>query len=100
MDKKRLEQIINNENVILFGYTSNCGTCKLAEQMLDIVTHTVDNVQVIKINLAISSSIVEHYKIKSTPSFILLKNNELFDEFYAFHSVTFLYKKINNLLEK
>lgn len=95
-----LEKIINHEFVILFGYTSNCGTCKLAEQMLDVVLETVKDIQVIKINLSLETDVIDHYKIKSTPAFILLKKNVLFDCFYAFHSVTFLYEKITKLVEK
>jgi len=95
-----LQNQISNKYVLLFGYTKNCGTCYLAEKMLDLVGETVKELQIIKVNLSLSNEIISEYKLKSTPSFTLLKDSIVVDQFYAFHSVTFLYEKINNLIEK
>ncbi|XMB66206.1 thioredoxin family protein [Mycoplasmatota bacterium zrk1] len=87
-----------SENILVFGYTTNCGTCKFAEKMLDIVMESVSNIKVVKINLSMSNEIVNHYEIKSSPVFILLKHGKIFDIFYAAHSVVNIYEKISALL--
>ncbi len=88
-----------SENVIIFGYTSNCGTCKIGEKMLDIAVSSFSEIEVRKINLSLFSNVVNAYKVSSIPCFILLKNGELFDQFYAFQSVTYIYKKIDALIK-
>ncbi len=84
---------------IIFGYTENCGTCKMADQMLTVASHGKEIV-IDRVNLSINKEIINKYKILSTPAFILLKDEEVVDQFYAFHDVLYLHEKINNLLQK
>ncbi len=84
---------------IIFGYTENCGTCKMADQMLTIASHGKD-VEIVRVNLSINKDIINQYKIMSTPAFIFLKDEEVVEQFYAFHDVLYLHEKINNLLQK
>jgi thiol-disulfide isomerase/thioredoxin len=83
---------------IIFGYTENCGTCKMADQMLTIASHGKE-VEIERVNLSISKEIISKYKITSTPAFILLDGDNVVDQFYAFHDVLYLHEKINNLLQ-
>lgn len=84
---------------IIFGYTENCGTCKMAKEMLTIANDTF-KVPVESINLSLDKDTIEQYKIMSTPAFIFLDGEEVVEQFYAFHSVVYLFEKIQELVSK
>ena len=83
---------------IIFGFNDNCGTCKMAREMLAIANDSF-NVHVKRVNLGTNKKLIEKYKISSTPAFIFLNDDAVVEQFYAFHSVTFLFEKINNLVK-
>ncbi|MCU7556346.1 thioredoxin family protein [Macrococcus capreoli] len=84
---------------IVFGYTPFCGTCKLAEKMLDI-TSAAKQVQVKKIDLNYYEDISQHFCIQSVPVMLFVKDGIVKDISYQFESVTTLYENINLLLTK
>lgn len=83
---------------IIFGFTENCGTCKMADQMLTIANDKF-NMPIERVNLSLDKTLIEKYKITSTPAFIFLNGETIVSQFYAFHSVTFLFEKIKELEE-
>lgn len=84
---------------IIFGYTENCGTCKMAKEMLTIANDTF-KVPIESINLSLDKDTIEQYKIMSTPAFIFLDGEVVVEQFYAFHSVVYLFEKIQELVSK
>ncbi|WP_414052942.1 thioredoxin family protein [Macrococcus animalis] len=88
-----------NETLILFGYTPFCGTCKLAEKMLDITTASID-ITVMKIDLNYYEKLSKYYEIQSVPVMLFVTNGEVRDISYKFDSVTTLYENINFMLTK
>ncbi len=84
---------------IIFGMTENCGTCKVAMKMLKLASESFD-IPVEVVNISANKGIIEKYKISSTPAFIFLDDDRVVEQFYAFHSVTFLFEKIRSLENK
>lgn len=75
----------------IFFYTSMCGTCNLAEQMLEIVDVTGVPYKLYKININFAPKLREDWKISSVPCLVLLRNGQPVQFDYAMHSVVHLY---------
>lgn len=98
MSLDRLLQFnITNKPFILFGYTPFCGTCKLAEKMLDITAASMQ-VEVIKVDLNYYEELCTTYEIQSVPVMLFVVDKEVKQISYRFESVTTLYENINLLL--
>lgn len=94
-----LNQTLNNHgNYVVLVYTKMCGTCESAKIMLDIVSKTLNHLSIYQLNANHHPKIIEDYQIMSIPCFLIYKEGQLVEQFYAFHSVTFLYQKINSLI--
>ncbi|MCE4955809.1 thioredoxin family protein [Macrococcoides caseolyticum] len=94
---KHLHFELSEGPMILFGYTPFCGTCKLAEKMLDITVATL-SVPVKKIDLNYYANLSQALGIQSVPVLIFVMNGEVKSLSYKFESVTTLYENINLLL--
>lgn len=77
--------------------TPMCGTCSVARKMLFILNETYkeDNVEFIELNFNDNLELVKKYQLESTPAFVIEKDGIFMEKFYAFHSINFLYDKIN-----
>jgi len=84
---------------VIFGYTENCGTCKMAKEMLYLANHTF-NIEVEELNLSLEKDLIKKHRITSTPAFIFMDGDEVVSQFYAFHSVTYLFEKLGELAQK
>ncbi|QVK17334.1 thioredoxin family protein [Mycoplasmatota bacterium] len=82
-----------HDNCVVLVYTNMCGTCESAKIMLDIVSKTMKHLLIYQLNVNHYPNIIEDYHITSIPCFLLFKEGKLVEQFYAFHSVTFLYQK-------
>lgn len=79
------------KEAILF-ITALCGTCKLAERMLDIVLATSVRIDIKKLNINYAPQLRNTWKISSVPCLVVLQDGEP-DQFeYALHSVDYLYE--------
>lgn len=88
---------ISDQPFILFGYTPFCGTCKLAEKMLDITAASL-NIPVTKIDLNYYENLSQYYQIKSVPVLLFIRNGMAENISYQFESVTTLYENLNLML--
>lgn len=82
---------------VVLIYTTMCGTCEMAKRMLTVVSETIKDVQFYQLNGNIYSELLKPLDITSIPCFLILKNGEIIEQFYAFHSVPFLFEKITSL---
>lgn len=65
--------------------------------MLQIIEQMVE-VKMGKMNLNYFPELAESFAIESVPCLLFLKNGEVVETVYAFHSVPYLYEKIKQLL--
>ncbi|MFS1512680.1 thioredoxin family protein [Chengkuizengella sp. SCS-71B] len=76
----------------LFIYTPMCGTCKLAEQMLNITIQMDINKTIYKSNINYLPQLTKTYQISSVPCLLLFKNRILLKKEYSLNSVDHLYQ--------
>ncbi|MWC27905.1 thioredoxin family protein [Paenibacillus sp. MMS18-CY102] len=81
---------VHGREAVLF-YTAMCGTCQVAERMLEVVQATGIPVPVRKINISFAPVLRERWRIASVPCLVLLEGGEpvLFE--YTMRSVDHLY---------
>ncbi|UBH13721.1 thioredoxin family protein [Macrococcus armenti] len=84
---------------IIFGYTPFCGTCKLAEKMLDIANMTTQ-CKVLKLDLNYYESLCETYKISSVPVLLVIKDDSVVKTVFKFESVTSIYEILTNTIDE
>ncbi|ERJ13007.1 thioredoxin family protein [Haloplasma contractile] len=92
-----IQSIRNNQYVVMLGYANMCGTCEVAKKMLEVLSVNMSDITFNKINVNLNQLLIKEHDISSVPCFMLFKNGELFDTFYAFNSITFLYNRITSL---
>ena len=83
----------------IYMFTPLCGTCQLAGKMLDISKEVLPNVRLEKVNLNYAIDLAEKYQVGSVPCLIIIKNNQVIDKIYAFHSVPFLVDRLKSTLD-
>lgn len=86
--------LVNSPYTVVLGYTSLCGTCERAKRMLMVVSESLKDVKFVQINLNLAAKLIADYQIQSVPCFLVFKQEQLVDQFYAFHSVPYLFERI------
>ena len=81
-----IDEHINQEKYLIFGYTPTCGTCKVSERMLDIANEIL-KLPIIKIDLNFHSDFSKEHEIQSVPVLMLMSKGEEQKRIYAFQSV-------------
>jgi thiol-disulfide isomerase/thioredoxin len=82
------------DSTMVLVYTSMCGTCENAKVMFNIVSEAAPHIKCLMINANLNKEIIALYDITSIPCFLFFKKQILIDQFYAFHSATFLFNKV------
>ena len=91
------DQIMKSKAIYM--YTPLCGTCQLAGKMLDIANEVIPNLKLEKTNLNYAKELAEKYQVESVPCLILIKDDQVIDKIYAFHSVPFLVDRLKRALD-
>ncbi|MFC7394337.1 thioredoxin family protein [Scopulibacillus cellulosilyticus] len=87
--------IQNEQDTALFFVSPFCGTCQLAEQMLDIAIRAANpDYSVYKCRVSEWPETVAQLKIKSVPCLVFIRNGTESSKLYAFESVTTLYQHL------
>ncbi|UVI30698.1 thioredoxin family protein [Paenibacillus spongiae] len=99
IDEAQLRAIASSANghEAVFFYTPLCGTCKIAERMLDIIEATSASIPMYKLNINYSPAMREAWKIASVPCLVLLKDGQPIRKEYAMQSVDYLYGMMKGL---
>ncbi|MDR7078996.1 thioredoxin-like negative regulator of GroEL [Neobacillus niacini] len=94
LNQDEVSSFLNNHSSgLIYFYTPLCGTCQVASRMLHVIEKLVD-VKIGKMNLNYFPELAERFAIESVPCLLFIKDGELVEMIYAFHSVPFLYEKI------
>lgn len=86
----RLAGLDIGKAAILF-ITPMCGTCKVAERMLEVAEAAGVDYPVAATNINFTPRLREEWRIASVPCLVLLKNGKLFRKEYAMRSVQHLH---------
>lgn len=86
-------------NKAIYTFTPLCGTCQVAGRMLDIAKEVLPIVPLEKVNLNYAKELAEEYQIESVPCLILIKDNQIIEKIYAFHSVPYLVDRLKLIID-
>ena len=94
-NREELTSFLNNQsNGLVYFYTPLCGTCQLASKMLMVIEKIVD-INMGKINLNFQPVLAKTLAINSVPCLLFVKDGQIVETIYAFHSVPYLLDEIN-----
>ncbi|MCP8617729.1 thioredoxin family protein [Salirhabdus salicampi] len=82
----------------IFIYTPFCGTCNVARKMLNTIEQMKGSLQFHAMNASLFPHVMQQYKIKSVPCLIVFRNGIAEEKIYAFHSVPYMYEKLQMYL--
>jgi len=86
------EELIKDGVVLVDFYAEWCGPCK----MMGPVLESLDNVNVVKVNVDEFEDLSENYRIMSIPTLIFFKDGKNVKEVVGFHSK----EQIENILKE
>ncbi len=94
------DQQIHPTKEVIFFHTPFCGTCKLGEQMLEIVESTLGDQapQIYTGRVSEWQECVQIWQIESVPALVFLENGKVLNKVYAFRSVPDLLTIFNTFL--
>lgn len=87
-DLKSLEGL-----VLVDFYADWCGPCKMLGQVLE----TLDNIEIIKINVDDNEELAKEYKVMSIPKMLIIKDGEIKSEMIGFRSKEEIEKEMENI---
>ncbi len=101
-DKQDLEKIlISNQIVVVDFFAEWCGPCQaLLPIIRSIAEKMKDKVTMVKINIDQASSLARQYNIRSVPTILLFKNNNLLNRLVGFRDESELVLELNKLFIK
>ncbi|MBP2001538.1 thiol-disulfide isomerase/thioredoxin [Paenibacillus shirakamiensis] len=76
----------------LLIHTTFCGTCQLAERMLDIVNIALPELELYKLNINYAPHLRDTWQITSVPCLVIFEDGNPLNFEYAMHSVDYLYQ--------
>ncbi|TYP70554.1 thioredoxin family protein [Paenibacillus methanolicus] len=85
----RLAEPGNREAVLFF--TPLCGTCKVAERMLQVVEASGKAIPLHKLNINYARELRQRWQIASVPCLVVVEAGEVQAREYAMHGVDFLF---------
>ena len=71
----------------VFMYSPLCGTCKVAERMIQLILQMDDHIHIVKNNMLYSPQLVQDWKIKSIPAIVIVGNQQVKHIRYHMQSV-------------
>jgi thioredoxin-like negative regulator of GroEL len=90
-----LEQFMQNKGTgLMYFYTPICGTCQMASKMLKVVQQLYPALPLGKADLNYMPAMAEALEIKSVPCLLLIRNGDICEKIFAFHSVPYLHEQI------
>ncbi|TMW74095.1 thioredoxin family protein [Alteribacter natronophilus] len=74
-----------------------CGTCRLADRFLNIVSPLFNEVTSVKADISFFPKFAGEHKIESVPCLLYFRAGRRVKKHYAVHSVSFLYDQFTFL---
>ncbi len=84
----------------IYFYTPMCGTCGVAEKMLEVIEATMTALPLYKCNINFAPDLAREWKIESVPCLSLIEGGACSRKVYAMRSVPDLYNVLKPLMNK
>lgn len=92
-----MDKLEKGEPGAFYLYTPLCGTCQLAEKMVEVLRELFPEVSMGKADVNFMPDLAERFLIESVPCLVLFKGGKVLEKIYAFHSVPYLFEKVKTL---
>ncbi len=90
-DKEKIEEL---KGVYLLDFYADwCGPCKMLGQVLE----TLEDVNIIKINVDEEEELAKKYKVMSIPNMFIVKDGEIKKQLIGFRSKDEIEEELNNI---
>ncbi|HLQ98192.1 MAG TPA: thioredoxin family protein [Candidatus Dormibacteraeota bacterium] len=84
-------ELLNNEDYLLYIHTPFCGTCHLAKTILTQIESAHQQDLFYEMNASLFPDFMQEMEIKSVPCLLIKKAGEIKETIYVFHSVPNIY---------
>lgn len=78
----------------VFLYTPFCGTCKVAQRMLDVIITMLPSLPIVKSNINFLPITTREWQITSVPCIVILEHGKEITYMYRMQSVDELYHRL------
>ncbi|XEC97262.1 thioredoxin family protein [Paenibacillus tarimensis] len=85
---------------VIFLFTPLCGTCKLAEKMLQIALKSGITAPIRKLNINFAPTVRDSWQITSVPCLVLLRGGKPVKLEYRIQSVGYLYEMLKRFMNE
>ena len=97
--QEEIEQLFNeHKSGLIYLYTPLCGTCQLASKMLTVIEELMPEQLIGKADLNFMPAFAGVLGVESVPCLIVVKDGNIQEKIYAFHSVPYLLDRIKSAL--
>lgn len=93
---KKYEGTTPKNGVIIFS-SNTCGACRMVKPSLEKLEEEM-NVEVIDVNIMINSDFANENEVKTLPTLLFIKNNEVFDKLTGFLPEQELKKRFDKIV--
>ncbi|RWZ55050.1 thioredoxin [Halobacillus fulvus] len=95
-----MEKLKHRNDALIFVHSPFCGTCHLAREMLTVVEEMYNEGVFYECNASLNPDFMREYQIESVPCLFIKSDGEMTDKIYAFHSVPYLFEKVDRYVKK
>lgn len=94
IDERQLIKLASADiaRIAVLFTTPLCGTCKVAERMLEVAEAAGANYPLYKTNINFTPRLRDEWQIASVPCLVMIRNGQLTRKEYAMRSVDYLYE--------
>lgn len=89
-------EIQEKESYLLYIYSPFCGTCQLARNILETIEDIHGGILFAEMNASIEPEFMQAHQIESVPCLLIVKDNEVQEKVYTFHSVAHMYTYVHS----
>ncbi len=90
------KEVIDHKGIVLVDFYADwCGPCKATEPIIEELSESMKDVKFVKVDVDANQEIASKYSVFSIPTFLVLKNGEVVNQFVGAQSKDNFIEEIN-----